>query len=152
MAHSSTQGTCGLETGGTQPCRPFSPPPGAHATSVPLSSPGARLCSQRRLQPATHILVPNKPHEQKAGTKSDGMALLATADGTHIAQCDVAMRWSLVEVYVALCTQSPHSGLNPGPSVYRTDALPLSYRGSSAHAYAYNICTFCGKLIAQSGG
>ena len=25
---------------------------------------------------------------------------------------------------------SPHWGLNPGPSVYRTDALPLSYRGS----------------------
>ena len=24
---------------------------------------------------------------------------------------------------------SPHWGLNPGPSVYRTDALPLSYRG-----------------------
>lgn len=29
-------------------------------------------------------------------------------------------------------SQSPHWGLNPGPSVYRTDALPLSYRGSSA--------------------
>ena len=26
--------------------------------------------------------------------------------------------------------KSPHWGLNPGPSVYRTDALPLSYRGS----------------------
>ena len=25
---------------------------------------------------------------------------------------------------------SPHWGLNPGPSVYKTDALPLSYRGS----------------------
>ena len=25
---------------------------------------------------------------------------------------------------------SLHWGLNPGPSVYRTDALPLSYRGS----------------------
>ena len=25
--------------------------------------------------------------------------------------------------------QSLHWGLNPGPSVYRTDALPLSYRG-----------------------
>ena len=24
---------------------------------------------------------------------------------------------------------SPHWGLNPGPSVYKTDALPLSYRG-----------------------
>ena len=27
------------------------------------------------------------------------------------------------------CTISPHWGLNPGPSVYKTDALPLSYRG-----------------------
>ena len=26
---------------------------------------------------------------------------------------------------------SPHWGLNPGPSVYKTDALPLSYRGTS---------------------
>ena len=25
--------------------------------------------------------------------------------------------------------KSPHWGLNPGPSVYKTDALPLSYRG-----------------------
>ena len=25
---------------------------------------------------------------------------------------------------------SPHWGLNPGPSVYKTDALPLSYRGA----------------------
>ena len=25
--------------------------------------------------------------------------------------------------------QSPHWGLNPGPSVYRTDDLPLSYKG-----------------------
>ena len=24
---------------------------------------------------------------------------------------------------------SPHWGLNPGPSVYKTDALPLRYRG-----------------------
>ena len=29
----------------------------------------------------------------------------------------------------AACMISPHWGLNPGPSVYRTDALPLSYRG-----------------------
>ena len=27
------------------------------------------------------------------------------------------------------CRNSPHWGLNPGPSVYKTDALPLSYRG-----------------------
>ena len=25
--------------------------------------------------------------------------------------------------------KSPHWGLNPEPSVYKTDALPLSYRG-----------------------
>ena len=25
----------------------------------------------------------------------------------------------------------PHWGLNPGPSVYRTDALPLSYRANA---------------------
>ena len=30
---------------------------------------------------------------------------------------------------LALHGTSPHWGLNPGPSVYKTDALPLSYRG-----------------------
>ena len=28
-----------------------------------------------------------------------------------------------------LINESLHWGLNPGPSVYKTDALPLSYRG-----------------------
>ncbi len=28
------------------------------------------------------------------------------------------------------CANRPHWGLNPGPSVYKTDALPLSYRAS----------------------
>ena len=32
--------------------------------------------------------------------------------------------------------QSLHWGLNPGPSVYRTDALPLSYRGPETSASA----------------
>ena len=31
---------------------------------------------------------------------------------------------------VGRCCNSPHWGLNPGPSVYKTDALPLSYRGT----------------------
>ena len=31
------------------------------------------------------------------------------------------------------CGNSPHWGLNPGPSVYKTDALPLSYRGVAFH-------------------
>ena len=34
---------------------------------------------------------------------------------------------------------SPHWGLNPGPSVYKTDALPLSYRGSGFGAYAWYL-------------
>ena len=28
-----------------------------------------------------------------------------------------------------IANESLHWGLNPGPSVYRTDALPLSYKG-----------------------
>lgn len=31
---------------------------------------------------------------------------------------------------------SPHWGLNPGPSVYKTDALPLSYRGRCRYKQA----------------
>ena len=38
---------------------------------------------------------------------------------------------------------SPHWGLNPGPSVYKTDALPLSYRGA-----AENICELVGLPVA----
>ena len=30
---------------------------------------------------------------------------------------------------ITAIVKSPHWGLNPGPSVYKTDALPLSYRG-----------------------
>ena len=36
---------------------------------------------------------------------------------------------------------SPHWGLNPGPSVYKTDALPLSYRGSDAKRYIGRLQT-----------
>jgi hypothetical protein len=32
--------------------------------------------------------------------------------------------------YAGLIRDSLHWGLNPGPSVYKTEALPLSYRGS----------------------
>ena len=35
-------------------------------------------------------------------------------------------------------TISLYWGLNPGPSVYKTDALPLSYRGFCARGYAPN--------------
>ena len=29
----------------------------------------------------------------------------------------------------SICKEGPHWGLSPGPSVYKTDALPLSYEG-----------------------
>ena len=37
---------------------------------------------------------------------------------------------------------SLHWGLNPGPSVYRTDALPLSYRGPDACSRCVNCEAF----------
>ena len=36
---------------------------------------------------------------------------------------------------------SPHWGLNPGPSVFRTDALPLSYRGIGTMSMGFNEST-----------
>ena len=39
--------------------------------------------------------------------------------------------------------KSPHWGLNPGPSVYKTDALPLSYRGECW------ACTATGKAACS---
>jgi hypothetical protein len=35
----------------------------------------------------------------------------------------------MLHARLSVFQKSPHWGLNPGPSVYKTDALPLSYRG-----------------------
>ena len=40
---------------------------------------------------------------------------------------------------MVLDRNSPHWGLKPGPSVYRTDALPLSYRGSGRIRVSQNL-------------
>ena len=50
----------------------------------------------------------------------------------------------------ALVRNSPHWGLNPGPSVYKTDALPLSYRGASFPRRAV-CCAFQGSMPAPPG-
>ena len=44
---------------------------------------------------------------------------------------------------------SPHWGLNPGPSVYRTDALPLSYRGCCGGGNCQSICQLAALQINQ---
>ena len=43
-----------------------------------------------------------------------------------------------------MATNSPHWGLNPGPSVYKTDALPLSYRGMT-----WRVCFVCAQLLSS---
>jgi hypothetical protein len=55
---------------------------------------------------------------------------------------------SLVLLCLALVRNSPHWGLNPGPSVYKTDALPLSYRGVAFHCRAV-CCAFRGSMSAS---
>ena len=47
--------------------------------------------------------------------------LMSTRNATLSSGCSKAS-WRVT-------ANSPHWGLNPGPSVYKTDALPLSYRG-----------------------
>ena len=48
-----------------------------------------------------------------------------------------AVRVQVLQQYLRRCMlQSLHWGLSPGPSVYKTDALPLSYRGASKQATA----------------
>ena len=49
------------------------------------------------------------------------------------------------KVLVLICLRniSPHWGLNPGPSVYKTDALPLSYRGASFHCRVVPCVRHC---------
>ena len=46
--------------------------------------------------------------------------------------------------------KSPHWGLNPGPSVYKTDALPLSYRGLCLHGLLF-LCLGFGLNRAGFG-
>ena len=57
----------------------------------------------------------------------------------------VCVAVSLFCVCGALVRNSPHWGLNPGPSVYKTDALPLSYRGASFHCLVA-CCAFQGSM------
>ena len=45
------------------------------------------------------------------------------------------------KICIGFRPKSPHWGLNPGPSVYKTDALPLSYRGSDAKRYIGRLQT-----------
>ena len=57
----------------------------------------------------------------------------AGRDVTEQQRCD--LRWTPhahqePNMALASALTSPHWGLNPGASVYKTDALPLSYRGS----------------------
>ena len=51
----------------------------------------------------------------------------------------------------AACMISPHWGLNPGPSVYRTDALPLSYRGRERRKSASALGTQHNRLRSRRG-
>ena len=51
----------------------------------------------------------------------------------------------------AACMISPHWGLNPGPSVYRTDALPLSYRGRERRKSASALGTKHNRLRSRRG-
>ena len=44
---------------------------------------------------------------------------------------------------------SPHWGLNPGPSVYRTDALPLSYRGCCGGGNCQSNCQLTALRLNQ---
>ena len=44
---------------------------------------------------------------------------------------------------------SPHWGLNPGPSVYRTDALPLSYRGCCGGGNCQSSCQLTAMQLNQ---
>ena len=59
------------------------------------------------------------------GAASPARGLFAGRKGTEAEHTDAKTKHTKAH--------SPHWGLNPGPSVYKTDALPLSYRGFRAH-------------------
>ena len=58
-------------------------------------------------------------HEVGSGSEIAFVTMAVTLAAALPARHMISMRMA----------QSLHWGLNPGPSVYRTDALPLSYRG-----------------------
>ena len=47
--------------------------------------------------------------------------------------------------------KSPHWGLNPGPSVYKTDALPLSYKGHVPNGLPETVCLCKSPRLSQGG-
>ena len=64
---------------------------------------------------------------------------------------------SLTLLYCCIAdAKSLHWGLSPGPSVYKTDALPLSYKGSEWHAEEklcfpqHKFMFSCDALLAPS--
>ena len=56
--------------------------------------------------------------------------------------CLVSHLFSSSVPALATTFAKPHWGLNPGPSVYKTDALPLSYRGLCRTGRLACVCNY----------
>ena len=84
-----------------------------------------------------------------------GTAIAAkTRGGSSVLSCPRSIRPLRIEClgqdgrsYVP--SKSLHWGLNPGPSVYKTDALPLSYKGCGANVRKHHdrADCWCGRLL-----
>ena len=78
-------------------------------------------------------------HYQKTMSRPFSYLLFSVRLAGPIPACQTTFRNEMEHIVVNSClwlahAHSLHWGLSPGPSVYRTDALPLSYRG---HTYVH---------------
>ena len=120
--HASSSASCT-----PSPARPhckFASPPRFHTARLALpDSPGAR--ATEGMDTYGHTQTHTHTHTHTHTTVRDDRLDLQRTSRISVRpgrSCDTSLPQQ----------NSPHWGLNPGPAVYRTDAPPLSYRGSSA--------------------
>ena len=112
---------------------PPCPHPSAFVVALPLAAVAILLnCPPRISLPSTRPPPPPPRSPQAACSKLPRPCSFSTlAARAHPPSLSFPVSAASSESGCP-ATESPHWGLNPGPSVYRTDALPLSYRGSSS--------------------
>ena len=106
---------------------------GVHSSVGQSSGPQIRRSLVRiRVCPfcvAKGVLLANTLQLSQADTCKRSAQILPS-NPERLPRASVSCVFGVARVPLCVCNAcSPHWGLNPGPSVYKTDALPLSYRG-----------------------
>jgi hypothetical protein len=96
-------------------------------------APGIEPGTSRTLS-ENHTTRPSSQCLSNRGSKSTACVRRRPAAWVKVALTQLRITVSSAWQQLSVCLgSSPHWGLNPGPSVYKTDSLPLSYRGTVYH-------------------